>query len=238
MRVCWIGIGGNLGNSHGVFDAAWDELAQQPDLQLGLCSGIYHTSPVGQYAGDTFSNAVFSLSTTLEPLRLLTRLQAVEISLGRKKNVRWGSRPIDLDILFVDDLVIDEPQLKVPHRAAWYRRFVIDPMYEVVPALRHPAFNQTIAELKARLSTRPLIVTSLDAQVASLDDVAQRFPDVRFVTSDPNASIGFQLTGKPVATTADGIAVADLTNTPGDANQRITDFLTSVLDKPQRVSDW
>ncbi|HEY4260304.1 MAG TPA: 2-amino-4-hydroxy-6-hydroxymethyldihydropteridine diphosphokinase, partial [Schlesneria sp.] len=158
MRVCWIGIGGNLGNSHEVFDAAWDELAQQPDLQLVRRSGNYHTSPVGQYAGNTFSNAVFSLSTALEPAQLLTRLQAVEISLGRKKGIRWGSRPIDLDILFVDQLVMNEPSLTIPHRAAWYRRFVIDPMLEVAPALRHPLLNQTITELKVRLSTRPLIV--------------------------------------------------------------------------------
>lgn len=237
MRVCWIGIGGNLGNSHEVFDAVWDELAQQPDLHLGTRSGIYRTRPVGQNAGNTFSNAVFSLSTTLDPAQLLTRLQAVEISLGRKKGIRWGSRPVDLDILFVDDLIIDEPNLKIPHRAAWYRRFVIDPLCDVAPTLRHPVLNQTIAELKTRLSTRPLIVTCVDAQVVSLDDIAQKFPNVRFVTSDDTASLGFQLTGNPVATSND-IPVADLTDTPGDANQRITDFLTSVLDEPQRVGDW
>lgn len=238
MRACWIGIGGNLGNSHGVFDAAWDELAKQPDLQLGLRSGMYHTSPVGQHAGNTFSNAVFSLSTTLEPAQLLTRLQAVEISLGREKNVRWGSRPIDLDILFVDQLVIDAPSLTIPHRSAWYRRFVIDPLFEVAPTLRHPVLKQTIAELKTRLSTRPLFIACLGSSPPQSVDLASRFPDARFVASDEPASIGFQLGGVPPASIADGVPVADLTNTPGDANQRIADFLTSVLDEPQRVSDW
>ncbi|MDB5344445.1 MAG: sulD [Schlesneria sp.] len=238
MRVCWIGIGGNLGNSHEVFDVAWDELAPQLDLQLGLRSGIYHTSPVGQHAGDTFSNAVFSLSTTLEPAQLLTRLQAVEISLGRKKNVRWGNRPIDLDLLFVDQMVMDEPSLTIPHRAAWYRRFVIDPLFEVAPALRHPLLNQTITELKVRLSTRPLIIECLDSPPPQSVDLTSRFPDARFVTGGKPASIGFQLSGVPLATTGEGVPIADITNTPGGTNQRITDFLTSVLDEPQRVSDW
>jgi 2-amino-4-hydroxy-6-hydroxymethyldihydropteridine diphosphokinase len=238
MRVCWIGIGGNLGNSLEVFDAAWDELAQQSDLKLGIRSGIYHTSPVGQHAGDTFSNAVFSLSTTLEPAQLLTRLQAIEISLGRKKSVRWGSRPIDLDLLFVDQLVMDELSLTIPHRAAWYRRFVIDPLFEVAPSLRHPLVIQTITELKVRLSTRPLIIACLDSPQPQSLDFASRFPDARFVTGDEPASIGFQLCGVPLASIAHGTPIADLTNTPGDANQRVTDFLTSVLDEPSRVCDW
>jgi 2-amino-4-hydroxy-6-hydroxymethyldihydropteridine diphosphokinase len=238
MRVCWIGIGGNLGNSHEVFDAAWNELAQQPDLQLGLRSGIYHTSPVGQHAGNTFSNAVFCVCTSLEPTRLLTSLQKVEVSLGRKNGVRWGSRPIDLDILFVDQLVMDEPSLKIPHRAAWYRRFVIDPLFEVAPTLHHPLINQTITELKVRLSTRPLIIACRNSPQPQSVDLASRFPDARFVAGDEPASIGFQLEGIPPALFADGIPIADLTNTPGDAHQRITDFLTSLLDEPQRVGDW
>lgn len=240
MRDCWIGIGGNLGNSREFFDAAWSELSLQPELQLGRRSGIYHTTPVGQAAGATYTNAVFSICTSLLPIELLTRLQAVEIALGRKRTVRWGSRPIDLDILFADQLVLDEPRLTIPHPAAWYRRFVIDPLHEVSPTLHHPVLRQTVAELKARLSIRPLIIASLDMPAPLSTVAAERFLDARIVTGEhaAHAVIGFQLTGTPPATILGGVPIADLTSTPGDANQRLTDFLTSVFDEPRRVGDW
>lgn len=240
MRVCWIGIGGNLGNSRDVFDAAWEELALQSDIVLGSRSGIYHTVPVGQAAGPTFTNAVFSLSTSLQPGELLSRLQSVELTLGRKRTVRWGNRPIDLDILFIDQLIVDEQQLTIPHPAAWYRRFVIDPMVEAAPTFIHPVLKQTIAELHARLSKRPLLVADLDDSVTRWDSVSKRFPEVQIVHKAENtgAMIGFQVTGKPSAMTAGGLPIADLTTTPGDAEQRLSDFLTSVCDEPKRVGDW
>lgn len=240
MRECWIGIGGNLGNSRQFFDAAWSELSLQSELQLGRRSGIYHTTAVGQADGPTYTNAVFSLCTSLPPFELLIRLQAVEIALGRQKTVRWGSRPIDLDILLVDQLVLNEPRLTIPHPAAWYRRFVIDPLHEVASNLHHPVLKQTVAELKARLSIRPLIIASLDMSAPLSAEAADRFPDARIVTAEnaTKAAIGFQLTSTPPATVIGGVPIADLTSTPGDAIQRLTDFLTSVFDEPRHVGDW
>lgn len=246
MSESWIGIGANLGDARAAFDAAWLDLGQHSAIQRRERSGIYHTNPVGAHAGGAFFNAVFSLTTTLPPLELLDLLQAIEAGLGRTCGLRWGPRPIDLDLLFVDQLVLSTPRLTLPHPAAWYRRFVIDPLAEVAPALSHPLLRETASQLRSRLTTRPLIVACQDsalASIAALQAVLQsRFPGVQLVRAGSNAdaaSICFRLhADDPAGPSWHGVPVADLTRTPGDPTQRVIDFLTSVVDQPRRVGDW
>lgn len=249
MAVCWIGIGANTGEPRAAFALAWRLLAQHPQIELLTRSGLYSTTPVGQHAGDTFTNGVFSLATDLFPLDLLDLLQGIETEIGRTRTLRWGPRPIDLDLLFVDQLTLNEPRLTIPHPAAWYRRFVIDPLFEIAPELVHPVYSQSVAALRDRLLVRPLRVGlcgSLPEGAASAE-FRERIPEVRFdggAISRPQsdttaATIRVRLHhSEPAEPIQQGVPVADLTQTPGDELQRLTDFVTSVLDSPVRIEDW
>ncbi|MBS0205976.1 MAG: 2-amino-4-hydroxy-6-hydroxymethyldihydropteridine diphosphokinase [Planctomycetes bacterium] len=240
MSVSWIGIGANLGDAWSAFNAAWNMLGDHPQVQTLHRSGLYRTSPIGVQAGGRFTNAVFSVTTSLSPLELLDQLQFVENQLGRTHDLRWGPRPIDLDLLFYDQRILTTPRLTLPHPAAWYRRFVLDPLVEVVPTLVHPALNESVAELRARVIQRPLTVACFDA------DVVQRLhgqqPGIRLVDAacqSMDAGIVIRLGDHEAGGPAwNGIPVADLTASPGEPIQRVTDFLSSISDQPQRTSDW
>lgn len=243
MPEYWIGIGANQGDAREAFDATWLHLSHHPSVHLQTRSGIYHTSPVGQHAGGIFSNAVFSLATSLPPLELLERLHQIEADLGRTRDIRWGPRPIDLDVLFIDQLILNDPKLTIPHPAAWYRRFVLDPLLEVAPSLRHPALNQTITELHDRITRRPLMVGFHDpALPVFLGSLCNRLPDVQFVSARPHASAASAIArlrpDEPNDAVWLGTPVADLTRTPGDLPQRVLDFLAAMLDEPVRIGDW
>lgn len=244
MAVCWVGIGANIGDTHDTFDVVLSRLGGHPQIQLGLKSGIYHTRPIGAVAGGGFSNAAFSLTSSLAPLQLLDLLQEIETDLGRTRSVRWGPRPIDLDLLFVDQLILNTPRLTLPHPAAWYRRFVLDPLCELAPHLVHPLLGETIAALKHRLSQRPLIVgiepahePLLAALQAALEPVA---PEVRLEPLRERravVAVRLQTTDSPAAHRGN-VPAADLTSAPGDLSQRMIDFCTAILDEPVRASDW
>lgn len=115
------------------------------------------------------------------PHELLSCLLAVENQFGRERHIEWGPRTLDLDLLFFGDEVInDPPVLQVPHSGCWYRRFVLDPLFELLPTFVHPEKRQTIAELRDRLLVRPFRVEILDL-ARSVDPVLRslqtQFPE-------------------------------------------------------------
>lgn len=151
MTTCLIGLGGNLGNVPQTIVQALQLLSQSPGVRVERWSSLYQTAPVGAAAGTEFTNAAAQLETTLSAGELLSSLLAVEDELGRERSIEWGPRTLDLDLLFFGDNVIDDPPvLHVPHSGCWYRRFVLDPLFELVPDFVHPEKQQTIAELRAR----------------------------------------------------------------------------------------
>ena len=113
---------------------------------------------MGTDAGGIFTNAAACLVTDLSPLKLLDLLQQIEEEFGRVRNLHWGPRPLDLDLLFYGRQVIHMPQLKVPHPGLWYRRFVLDPLVEIAADWKHPENAHSTAELRARLDQRPLVI--------------------------------------------------------------------------------
>jgi 2-amino-4-hydroxy-6-hydroxymethyldihydropteridine diphosphokinase len=117
------------------------------------CSSLYETEPVGFHDQPAFLNAVLALETELDPLSLLHSLLAIERELGRDRSqgVRNGPRTLDLDLLLVGDAVVATEELTLPHPALIQRRFVLAPLAEIAPQLRHPQSNQTMAELLALL---------------------------------------------------------------------------------------
>jgi 2-amino-4-hydroxy-6-hydroxymethyldihydropteridine diphosphokinase len=111
---------------------------------VNAVSSVYETDPVGPPQAD-FLNAVCEVETSLEPHELYQTLKAIEQELGRKPGPRWGPRPIDLDLLLYGDEVIDEPELKVPHKELTNRAFVMIPLAEIAPDAPIPS-GQNVSE--------------------------------------------------------------------------------------------
>ena len=151
MPTAYIALGSNLGDREETMAAAMDRLGRLGRVEA--CSSLYETEPVGFHDQPAFLNVVLALETKLEPLPLLHALLAIEKELGRDRSqgVLNGPRILDLDLLLMEDAVIVEEGLTLPHPALVRRRFVLAPLAEIAPQLRHPQRNQTIAELLALL---------------------------------------------------------------------------------------
>lgn len=182
MPRCFIGLGGNLGRVEETFDRALQALRADPELKVGPVSSFQRTFPVGEDAGEPYLNAAAELVTELEPLPLLHKLQSIETQLGRIRETRWSPRTIDLDLLFYGLEVVSDPRLIVPHPAAWYRRFVLDPLAQIAGDLIHPIKGISVRHLRERLLVRPLAIAFAGATFGErqrmLELVGREFPDV------------------------------------------------------------
>lgn len=114
-------------------------------------SSLYETKPWGLKAQPDFINMVVCAETGISPEELLKKLKFIEKKMGRKESKRWGPRLIDIDILFYDDLVIDSPELKIPHPYIKEREFVLLPLSEIEPEFVHPVLKKTVRELYREL---------------------------------------------------------------------------------------
>ncbi len=119
--------------------------------EVKAVSSIYETEPIEYTAQPWFLNAAVALETELMPRQLMSRLLAIEQDMGRRRNVAKGPRVIDLDVLLFGHSVIETPQLTVPHPAVHERRFVLEPLAEIAPEVRHPVFKRTMRELRDAL---------------------------------------------------------------------------------------
>jgi 2-amino-4-hydroxy-6-hydroxymethyldihydropteridine diphosphokinase len=136
MAIAYIALGANLGDRAATLRAAIERLGA-----LGVVEAVspfFDTAPVGYTEQPRFLNAAARLRTDLPPRDLLHELLEIEASLGRVRTIRWGPRVIDLDLLLYDDMVIDEPDLVVPHPRLHERRFVLEPLAALAPDLTHP----------------------------------------------------------------------------------------------------
>ena len=147
MKKVFIGLGSNLGEREHLIRSAAEGLDLLPDTRLARISSLYDTKPVGDLEQPDYLNAVVLALTDLDASRLLWNLHLIENKLGRKRVRRWEPRPIDLDLLFYGDEVINEPGLTVPHPEAHRRAFVLIPMNELAPDFVHPVLGKTIEEL-------------------------------------------------------------------------------------------
>jgi len=151
----YIGLGSNLGEREAQIRLALDDLTRLPGSRLVRASSLYDSEPVGDIEQPNFLNAVAELDTELTPRQLMWNLQLIERRLGRTRTRRWGPRTIDLDLLLYGQLVVDEPDLQVPHIELTRRSFVLVPMVELDPQLVHPVTGVTLIAHLTSLGTRP-----------------------------------------------------------------------------------
>ncbi|HET7315667.1 2-amino-4-hydroxy-6-hydroxymethyldihydropteridine diphosphokinase [Salinisphaera sp.] len=144
-HIAWIGLGSNLDDPAGRIRRGVAEIAAAPGIELLAVSPLYRTAPVGGPAEQPmFCNAAAVLATELTPHALLDALQAIEAAHDRVRDVRWGPRTLDLDILAYDERRLDDRDLCIPHPRAHERGFVLAPLADIAPALRLGAHGRVI----------------------------------------------------------------------------------------------
>lgn len=141
----YLGLGSNMGDRKPNLDEGLELLSQR--LQLGRVSSTYDTAPVGNRQQPRFLNLVCQVYTRLAPMELLTLVKGIESKLGRTAGERNAPRPLDMDILFYGDQIIESPKLVIPHPRLQERDFVLVPLAEIAPELVHPVSGKTIREL-------------------------------------------------------------------------------------------
>ncbi len=148
----FIGIGSNLGDRKANYFEAIDRIQKLAGTRIVKQSSLYESEPLGD-AKTWFVNAAIEIETECSAEELLKRLKSIETTMGRKRvrGKRWGSRIIDLDILFFNGEIINKRNLKIPHPELQNRRFVLAPLSELAPQMIHPKLSVSVSELLAGL---------------------------------------------------------------------------------------
>ncbi len=152
MIRAFIALGSNLDDPGQQLQQALAALAALPQSTLRGCSPPYRTRAVGPGDQPDYLNAVCELETALEPLALLDQLQAIEQAQGRRRDLHWGARTLDLDLLLYGDQTLDLPRLQVPHPRLFERDFVLHPLADLAPGLCFPDGTT----LRSRLDSCPV----------------------------------------------------------------------------------
>ena len=150
MTTAFVGIGSNLGDRETNLGQAIELLSAEDGIEVVAVSEIRETDPVGPVQQGQFLNGAVKVDTSLGPRQLLDRLLSLENRLGRVRSERWGPRTIDLDLLLYGGERVDEPGLTVPHPRLHERRFALEPLLDLDPALEIPGLGP-ISTLLAEL---------------------------------------------------------------------------------------
>jgi 2-amino-4-hydroxy-6-hydroxymethyldihydropteridine diphosphokinase len=151
MHIIYLALGTNLGDRFANLQAAIAALP--PAVRVRSRSPVYETLPWGLTSQPAFLNMVLKGETALAPVELLKHLKLLETELGRLPSVRWGPRRIDMDILFYDQLILDTPELTIPHPRLHERAFVLVPLADLAPSLVHPVLGKPVSQLLAAVDT-------------------------------------------------------------------------------------
>ena len=149
MSKCAIALGSNQGNSLEILEKSLQILNDTPGIKVTEVSSWYQTKPVSEIPQPDYLNGCALLQVQQTPEELLTLLQAIELQFGRVRKRKWDARTLDLDILLYDGLMMDTPNLTIPHPLMNERAFVLVPLVEIAPDLQDPRSQKTITQLAA-----------------------------------------------------------------------------------------
>ena len=150
----YLAMGSNMGEKENYIRSAVEKLDQMTTCRVVRISNLIQTKPYGGVEQDDFLNGCMEIETLLSPEELLEELHRIEAEADRKREVHWGPRTLDLDILFYDDEIIDLPMLKIPHIDMKNRDFVLEPLAELAPYKYHPIYHKTVQELWTELKEK------------------------------------------------------------------------------------
>ena len=148
----YLGVGSNMGDKRHYIQNAVEALKSDPLIVVRRVSDLIVTEPYGGVEQDDFLNGVIEIETLLTPHELLDTLHEIEAAADRVREVHWGPRTLDLDIIFYDKLVYEDDTLVIPHQDMENRRFVLEPLSTLVPNYRHPVLGKTVVQLLNALS--------------------------------------------------------------------------------------
>jgi 2-amino-4-hydroxy-6-hydroxymethyldihydropteridine diphosphokinase len=148
-KTAYLSLGSNVGDRERNLRSAIKQLGALGEV--AAVSSFYETEPVEFTAQPWFLNCVVKMETSTTPGQLLAGILAIERTMGRRRTQNKGPRTIDIDILFFGDSVVQAKGLTIPHPALHQRRFVLEPLAEIAPGLRHPVLERTIHELRDAL---------------------------------------------------------------------------------------
>lgn len=150
MAIVYLSLGSNLGDRVGYIQQATGLLSANENINIVATSSFYETEPCGMDTKNWFVNAVMQITTTLSPEQLLDECQRIEALLGRKRNPEaksYTDRTLDIDIIFYDNLIINNERLTIPHKYFHKRVFMLVPMLEIAEDFVHPFFGKTVESL-------------------------------------------------------------------------------------------
>ena len=149
-----LSLGSNMEDREKHLRDAIAELDENPATNVIKVSGMLETEPYGYTDQDKFINCAVSVSTILEPRDLLFFVQGIEARHKRVREIHWGPRTLDIDIIFYDDLVYGDSSLQIPHVDMHNRLFVLEPVCEIEPGYRHPVLGKTVLQLLNELKEK------------------------------------------------------------------------------------
>lgn len=152
-HMACVAVGSNLGDKQKYIEDAIDAIAQDEKCRLVKVSDLVRSTAYGEVEQEEFLNGAVMVKTLYTPEELLEKLHEIEQAAGRKRDIHWGPRTLDLDIIFYDDLIMHTDDLMIPHVDMQNRDFVLKPLSQIVPYVVHPILGKTVLQLYEELQT-------------------------------------------------------------------------------------